>query len=230
MSPPRFWGAIRLRHKVDLSAMLGFTLIAALMLYAAAIAWVVYLGLERGWFGGGPRGLSRLRWLALVGHPWRVSTSVYFWLAPMAACIAPMVFLVMGSTLAGARAKVVHVLRAGVYGLLGVTTILLAFRLARIGVLSVSTTRNIGTPADPWEFLIVCGFKTSWGMLAAFVWLGWHWWHAITRYLRLPDAGLVLAAVMIISLLGSMAVAQYSDWPRWGWEWHRVNLFQLFFW
>lgn len=230
LTPGRFWSAIGLRHRVDLNAMFGFTMISVLMLYAAAMAWVLFRGVQLGWFGGGRRPPSGWQWLALTGWPWRMSTSVYFWLAPLAACIAPMVFLVLGATLSKSKAKLVHVLRAGVYGLLGVATIMLGFRLARVAILSVDRRRNIGVPTDPWEFLVVCGFKTSWAMLAAFVWLGWCWWHAITRYLRLPEPRLVHGAVMIIAFLGAMAVAQYWGWPRSGWEWYRVDLVSLFFW
>jgi len=223
MTPGRFWSAIKLGHKPDFNALFGFTLIALLMIYVCAASWVVMQGL----------GVLGRRWplsftLIVLAWPWARSTNPYFWIVPAASVLAPTVFLVLGTTLSSARVRLAHVWRAGVYGLLGVATIMLVARLLRIAILLVTPRRNIGVPGNPWEFLVVSGFRSSWAMLFAAVWLGVFWWYAVSRYMKLDHPRAVTASIMSIALLGGLAVVQW--WPGHQWEWWNQNLFRVFFW
>ncbi len=224
MRPSQFWSGVRLGHPVDFNALSGFAFVALLMLYACGAAWALLWGLGIGNRTPWPPGLL----LVTLLWPWPFSTNPFFWIAPAAAALAPFVFLVLGATLERAKVRREHVWRAGVYGFLGVATIMLSFRLARVAILMVDQRRNAGPPTNPWEFLVVSGFRSSWAMLAAAAWLGVFWWFAVSRYMRLDSPRAVTASVVTIALLGGLAVVQW--WPGSQWDWWRTDLFRAFFW
>jgi hypothetical protein len=224
LRPWHFWSAIRLRHRPDPNALWGFTFVSVAMIYACAASWVLYQGLA----GIGRPGAAFVYTLVALVWPWERSTNPYFWIVPVASIVAPLVFIVLGTTLSQARVKGAHIWRAGVYGVLGVATIMLAFRLARIAILLVSTRNVAGPPRDPWQFLQVCGFRASWAMVVAGVWLGVYWWFAVSRYLKLEHPHAVAASVLTIAFLTGLATVQW--WPGSQWDWWRQSLFQALFW
>ncbi len=224
LRPWSFWRSVRLRHRPDPNALWGFTFVACAMLYLCAAAWVLY---QNGVLAGANRNPWGLAIASLV-WPWPRSTNPYFWIVPVAALAAPFVFVVLGTTLSRAKVKGDHIWRAGVYGFLGVATIMLVFRLARVAILLVTTRPLAGPPRNVWDFFVVCGFRSSWAMLAAAAWLAVFWWYAISRYLRLEHPRAVSASVLVIALLTGLAVVQW--WPGNTWDWWRQRPFQVFFW
>ncbi|MFM9958361.1 MAG: hypothetical protein ACKVZJ_09795 [Phycisphaerales bacterium] len=224
MRPSVFWSSVKLGHRVDDQALFGFSVIALLMIWGCGAAWVLM-------FASGVRGgtpwPAGLTGISLV-WPFSFATSPFFWIVPASSVLAPLVFFVLRSTLEKARVRQQHVWRAGVYGVLGVATIMLGFRLARVLILIAAPRGNVGIPTDPLEFLVKCGFRASWAMLAAAVWLGIFWWYAISKYMKLDSPRAVTAAIMVIALLGGLAVVQW--WPGNQWDWWRTDLFRVFFW
>lgn len=224
LRPWHFWSLVRLRHRPDPNALWGFTLLALLMIYMCGASWVLYQNLVFPGRGGLPLGLA----LAALTWPWPRATNPYFWIVPVASLVAPLVFLVLGSSLSRATVKGTHIWRAGVYGFLGVASIMLMFRLARLAILLVTTRPLAGVPNNPWEFLVICGFRSSWAMIFAAAWLWTFWWFAVSRYLKLEQPRAVTASVMVIALLAGVAVVQW--WPGSSWDWWRQRPFQVFFW
>lgn len=234
LRPWVFWRAVRLAHRPRIGVLVTLAALAPLMIYLAAAAWPLLAVIRPLIAGTLPRGAR----LTTFAWPWGRSTNWWFWIGAIAPVLSPLVFWCLGNTLERARVfKASHVLRAGVYGCLGVALITMVNRLLRVAILLLSSGRARPVPRsdfldfvliDPPGFLQLCGFRATWGMAFSLAWLGCFWWYAIRRYLRLPHATAVWCSVMLISLLGAMAVVQ--EWPNSGFEWYRQDLFTVFFW
>ena len=259
--PARFWRQIELKTPVKARSLALVGLSSLVMLHLAASSWRALGVFGPVWLM--PRPLSNWAKARAVIWPFSDATTAWFWLAVIAAVVAPWVFLCLGSTLEAAKVRRAQVARVGVYGVAGVCAIMLLVRLL-LGAVQVTewvvspkpaarppavgtggfgivpprglmagamprfTPPAVPPPSRVWEASRTIALKSSWSMLLSLAWLGVFWRMAIGRYLRLPHAGGVTAAVMIIAILGAVAVLQEA--PGSQFEWYRHTLREIFSW
>jgi hypothetical protein len=216
-----FWNRIRLEHEIRVYRLvivaraLGCVVHLA---YGAAHAWSVHLtasNLGLWWQARGvaaePSWRPALRaalWpyqACWVGRGWG-ATAVPppvrpgEWLVLGAFLSAPLVLLLLPQSFRRARIRRLHVVRGGVYSLVGAA-------LAGVGGAGVAISRaseqwSAGAPGIMWwqpaegAIALLCG-----------LWLCVYWQAFVRRYLKLDLSWLVMLAVVAIGALTPLAVA-----------------------
>lgn len=220
LGPASFWRQVRLEHRVRIQALVAVWALCLALLHFAGSSWVI--ATLSGFGRGRQRGMIWSDMVEMILWPFPFATNPWFWIGIATALISPLVFLTLPTTLATARVKFTHVLRAGAYASLGAISIALIFRLTRIAIVLLQPPRGQRGPRSFWDELALVGFRSSWGMAAALIWLAVFWWYAVGKYMRLPRAGAVTASIWLIAFLSAVALVQF--WPGSNWEWYRQSL------
>lgn len=214
--PWRFWGAVRMSFPVAPRRIALFLLLLAACFYATAgvaAALNVYEQRTFPWHAGEIGDYDELVALFLpfvyVGSPsfggnlifngWTAAAGVWFLFVPVA-------FFLLPTTLRRAKVLPRHLGRAAAYGLVGLVLLLDAHLALWVGVEALYT--KWGRAGWPWlgvySWRLV---RPEWFYPAgSALWL-FIWWHAATRrYLRLPNAGAVALALVLLAGLATLLV------------------------
>ncbi|MCA9311923.1 MAG: hypothetical protein KDA21_12000, partial [Phycisphaerales bacterium] len=206
--PLRFWKQVRLVHPVLLRRLLLVTLWLCLLLYTAAAltiflrnlypnAWAPALDLSvTNLVGGLKRGLT---WPRMIVRPVLIAP-LLVWL------LTPMGFFALSTSMNLARVRWVHVCRATIYGLIGLTVWSLLALVVDFGMYAAYLLNP-----SLWDvFTARDGLRPFWG-LGCVLWTC-YWWSVVTaRYMRLHLWWAVTFSLCAISILTTLVVLAYWD-------------------
>lgn len=224
LRPRRLWEGVQVTMPIDRGRLVMFAAISMLAAYVVAggmSAWSSYAFGGWGLVIGGtaqPRAVQAA--LAAV-FPFRFglyadarAVGVVTLLALVWMLLMPMPFLVLRDSFSRIRVRRVHLLRIGAYSLAPLPLIMLALALLRHSAMWVSTSIGLWTndPALYWTWWRATHSIVNADWFALFIvaaWLAVFWLRALRRYLRLPNAGAVVAMMMLASLLAAVAIVAY---------------------
>jgi hypothetical protein len=218
--PTRFWSDLRL------GAPLRPARLMLIVLPLLIVGWLVVMGCAARfgyslWMvyntpvaGGLPFGVPpSFRGVQWLGEPWDSSLTLAIWpwtrvpwvgsvldgppmFGLLWGLLAPLPFLVLGQSLSRAKCRRMHLLRGWVYQWPGLLPI--------VGMELV--VRAWGSRGSWGALALVGNERVAASMLL--VWMAVFWWAFTGRYLRLPRAWLVAAAMLVISAMLVLVV----DW------------------
>jgi hypothetical protein len=120
--------------------------------------------------------------------PWfdgRIALLWFAWVG-MQWAFMPLVMLILEETMRRVKVRRVHILRGACYS---------APAALAATVAAAATLPLLALPVRPWVGLLIALIPTAWLMI---------WWHRfIARYLRLPQAALITAVMMGLSVFAS---------------------------
>lgn len=213
LRPAVLWKRIRIEQPIRLRSIAWFVLLHLLFLHLACgliVGIVTYIELGR-WASNQS---DRLKY-SLQPLAWPYSTLPNGWHAGVSEvgvqCLAllgptiamPLAFLALGTTLAKARVKKVHLLRASA----------LTLPITVLGSIFGLLGQSFGTPnwrPDYFQPLLGDGFDV-WITWAALLLFFWSWWLIISRYLRLEQPRAVMVAMTTIALLTSFLLVVWGN-------------------
>lgn len=219
LMPWTLWKRIRIEQPIRLRALAWFIVLHLLLLHVCVgltVSIVTYIELGR-W--GAPNSRQRV-WEAAHPMLWPYSTlpGGWYWgasevgvqcLALLSAAVAmPMAFLALGYTLARAKVRKVHLLRAFALTLpapiIGsIAGVLVNARFSFWGGGLEFFRPLLGLGAEVW---------VTWAALLVFF---WSWWMIVSRYLRLEQPRAVMLAMTTIALLTSFASVTWTSLAAW---------------
>jgi hypothetical protein len=217
--PGRLWQEMRLAAPVRVRRLIALVALSLLLAHGAAV--LVRLSLSWGelwktsytWTGSGTRVL-------ITTFEWDALQSMVFWpyvrwwdrlVGPLGLIVlawwalSPLPYFVLYQTMAKAKVRRSHLVRAWGYSAVVVSGIL----LADITLMGVQAYRA-RAGASPMEAIVWLAVGSCLS-LAASAWL-FRWWKLFTReYLKLPRSGLITVVMLSISLLAALVVSMIVD-------------------
>ncbi len=219
LQPWNFWKRIRIEQPIRLRALawfVGLDLLVMHLCVGLAVSVVTFIELGR-W---GPSSLPQWLWEASHSLLWPYSSlpGGWYWgasevgvqcLALLSAAVAmPIAFMVLGDTLAKAKVRKVHLLRAFALTLPAPVVGSVA------GVLVNARFSFWGGGLEFFRPLLGLGVEV-WITWAALLLFFWSWWMIVSRYLRLEQPRSVMLAMTTIALLTSFASVTWVSLAAW---------------